>query len=223
MLKHVSNNINRRELTITAIFAVFAALLFMPLFHLRNLGPIDFWWWMSAVLVLLIASGGIVDRNYWRTLRTDLKGKLPWKIAAGLVAAGGLFLVFYFGNIMSRYLFTMAGSDIKAIYEFKGDAATLKIIILMAIVIGPGEEIFWRGFLQRRLTNQFGDIKGLATATFLYALVHIASGNAILVLAALVCGVFWGYLYHRYGSITINIVSHTVWDIAVFAIFPFTG
>ena len=44
----------------------------------------------------------------------------------------------------------------------------------------------------------------------------------MLLLAALVCGVFWGWLYIRFDSILLNAVSHTAWDVAVFLIFPFS-
>jgi hypothetical protein len=43
----------------------------------------------------------------------------------------------------------------------------------------------------------------------------------MLVLAAAVCGLFWGVLYLRTGSILLVAVSHTLWDIAVFVLFPF--
>jgi len=57
--------------------------------------------------------------------------------------------------------------------------------------------------------------------TALYALVHVGSGNPMLVLAAAACGFFWGWLYMKTGSALLVIVSHTVWDIAVFLIVPF--
>ena len=40
------------------------------------------------------------------------------------------------------------------------------------------------------------------------------------VLAALTAGLFWGLLYKRTGSALIIIVSHVVWDIAVFLVVP---
>jgi hypothetical protein len=43
----------------------------------------------------------------------------------------------------------------------------------------------------------------------------------MLIVAALVAGLFWGWMYMRYNSMVMNIVSHTVWDIAVFLILPF--
>ena len=90
----------------------------------------------------------------------------------------------------------------------------------MALVIGPGEELFWRGFLQRRLQAQAGPGRGLVLATLLYAAVHIASSNPILVLAAFVCGLFWGLLYLRYQSMLLNMLSHLIWDLAIFLLLP---
>jgi uncharacterized protein len=221
MLNKVANRNCRRELIITLFYAVLAALFFIPLFLFRGFGPIDFWWWMSAALVILIVSGIIADRNYFRALKADIATKAAWKIAAGLGAACVLFALFFFGNIISRYLIELAGRDINAIYGFKENADPLRIVMLMALIIGPGEELFWRGFLQRRFSDNLGDRYGFVISTALYALVHTASGNFMLVAAALVCGVFWGFLYYKYKSLTINIISHTVWDIAVFFIFPF--
>ena len=59
-------------------------------------------------------------------------------------------------------------------------------------------------------------------ATALYAVVHLSSGNPMLILAALVCGLFWGLLYQRTGSITLVVISHTAWNLTVFLGFPFS-
>ena len=62
---------------------------------------------------------------------------------------------------------------------------------------------------------------GFAVATLLYALVHVSSCNFMLIMAALVAGVVWGGLYRffpdRFSAI---VVSHAVWDAAVFLWFP---
>ena len=43
----------------------------------------------------------------------------------------------------------------------------------------------------------------------------------MLILAALVAGGFWGLLYLRIGRIAPLIVSHVLWDLAVFLLLPF--
>jgi membrane protease YdiL (CAAX protease family) len=43
----------------------------------------------------------------------------------------------------------------------------------------------------------------------------------LLVLAALVAGGFWGFLYLRTGRIAPVAVSHAAWDLLVFLVLPF--
>jgi membrane protease YdiL (CAAX protease family) len=201
--------------------AALAAALFVPLFILRGIGPFDFWWWMSAAIVLLVGLGAGLDADGMAALRRDL-GEGVWrKIGLGLLAAAALYAVFFIGNWASRLLLPFAGADIGQVYRFKAGAPVLRIVLSMALIIGPGEELFWRAYLQRRWQKCFGPFAGWLAATALYALVHAGSGNPMLVLAAAVCGLFWGFLYMRTGSPLLVAVSHTVWDVAVFLVLPF--
>lgn len=203
------------------LIAALAAALFVPLFVLRGIGPFDFWWWMSANLVLLVGLGAGLDADYLAALRRDLGEGVSRKIGLGLLAAAALYAVFFIGNWASRLVLPFAGADIGQVYGFKTGAPVLRIVLSMALVIGPGEELFWRAYLQRRWQKRFGPLAGWLATTALYALVHAGSGNPMLVLAAAVCGFFWGYLYWKTGSALLVVVSHTVWDIAVFLVVPF--
>jgi len=201
--------------------AVLAVVLFVPLFVLRGLGPLDFWWAMSGVLTLLFGLGAALDPEFVPSIRRDFRSGAGRKILSGLASAAGLYAVFLAGNAVSRVMFSFAGSGISAVYGFKEGASPLRVALLLALVIGPGEELFWRGFLQRRWQARFGPERGLAAAAVLYPAVHLGSGNPMLVLAAAICGVFWGVLYRRTGSLLLVAVSHTLWDLAVFVFFPF--
>lgn len=195
-------------------------LLFCPLFVFHAIGPLDFWWWMSANLVLLIAWAAATDSVFRCSIFKDLHAGLPRKFFFGLLSALVLYGVFFVGNIVSQKLFAFAGQDIAAVYDFKSGVAPVRVWLLLTLVIGPGEEVFWRGYLQHALALRFGPANGCFLAAMLYAGVHLASGNVMLVLAALVCGFAWGWLYFRFGSILLNAVSHTAWDVAVFLLWP---
>jgi membrane protease YdiL (CAAX protease family) len=204
----------------TAIL-IAAIALFGPLFVYRSIGPLDFWWWMTANLVILIGWAAYVSPAFRSSVSNDIRAGLPKKIALGFASAAVLYAVFFAGNILARKLFPFAAQGIAAVYDFKSGVAPARVWILMTLVIGPGEEIFWRAYLQRALSRRIGTWPGFLLATVLYAGVHAGSGNVMLILAALVCGLFWGWLYLRFNSITLNAVSHTTWDIAVFLLFPF--
>ena len=205
--------------TLPAIFpGILAAALFIPLFAIRRIGPFDFWWWMSLNAVAVMAYSFFSDRSYLKLIKDDLKTGLVKKILLGGVSAVLLYGFFYAGNEVSRVIFPFAENGINQVYAFKEGASVLRMALLMIFLIGPGEEIFWRGFLQRRWQTRFGSLKGYWFAALLYALVHLASGNIMLVLAAGVCGLFWGAMFSRYRSVVMLVVSHIVWDLMIFLI-----
>ena len=207
------------KLTISTTLS--AVVLFVPLFITRGLGPVDFWWWLSADLVILVSIAAISDPAWGRAIRQDLAGNLRFKIGMGILSALFLYGVFALGNFFSRSIFAFAKGGIQDVYAFKTGVSGLRIAVLMTMIIGPGEELFWRGFLQRRFQVKAGRYPGFLLAAGIYTLVHLGSANVMLVLAAGVCGLFWGYLYLRYGSITLNVISHTLWDVTVFLWLPF--
>jgi len=47
--------------------------------------------------------------------------------------------------------------------------------------------------------------------------------GVMLVLAAATCGLFWGWLYLRFRSVIILVVSHVLWDLAIFLFAPLAG
>lgn len=201
---------------------ILGTILFVPLFIFREIGPLDFWWWMSSNLLILLSLALIFDKSYFPMIKNDLQEKIPAKILTGLVSAVALYLVFFLGNYLSRLMYNFAGEGIEGVYQFKGDAPGIRIMILMALIIGPGEELFWRGYIQRHFETRFGRWGGFLLATAFYTGVHVFSGNPMLILAAFVAGLFWGWMFMKYKSMVMNIISHTVWDVAVFLIVPFS-
>lgn len=203
--------------------SLLAVGLFVPLFLSRLLGwNVDFWWWLSLNISVCTAAAAFRNPEFTAGLRRDLTEGFWRKLACGAAAAAFLYFVFAAGNVLSRLVFSQAGAGIDGVYSFKGGASALRVGLLMALVIGPGEELFWRAGLQGRLAAKQGQWRAFLLATALYTGVHLASLNPMLIVAAGVCGAFWGLLYLRFRSPLINMVSHTLWDIAVFLLFPFS-
>ena len=82
-------------------------------------------------------------------------------------------------------------------YVTKAELNPAVIGLLLFFIMGPAEEIYWRGFVQETLTGRFGRTTGLLVTSAIYALVHIFAFNFMLLIAAAVCGLFWGLLYLR--------------------------
>ena len=101
-----------------------------------------------------------------------------------------------------------------------GNAGWL-ISLLLLFVIGPAEEFFRRGYVQRTLSETLNPNKAFIITTLVYTLVHVPSLNLMLILAALVCGVAWGGFYRLFPEkLPAILLSHALWDAAAFVWFP---
>lgn len=142
-------------------------------------------------------------------------------IGLGIVIAAVLWGIFWVGDKASQWMFpSFARVQVNGIYGMKTGVNPWLLSCLMLFIIGPAEELFWRGYVQKTMTARWG-IYGAIGAILLYALIHLFSLNFMLIMAALVCGVVWGGLFYffprRFPAI---IISHALWDAAVFIWFP---
>lgn len=152
------------------------------------------------------------DNRKQRPRRRDL--------AVGLGSAAALYGIFQVGDRLTRRLLPTAGRDIEAVYQLRATAPRARIALALASVIGPGEELFWRGLIQRSLQPRFGRLGAALVASGVYAAVHAVSENLTLTGAAGVAGLFWGLLYAGEQRLPALIVSHVAWDIWIFLIAP---
>lgn len=140
-------------------------------------------------------------------------------VLLGLASAAALYFVFMAGNAVSRALFSFGGAQIDSVYGLGAATPRWVIAVLLIVVIGPGEELFWRGYVQRRLTAEFG-LPGLAASVLAYGAAHIVTLNVMMIMAALVCGAFWAVQYHYFRSLRINMISHAAWAATIFVFAP---
>jgi membrane protease YdiL (CAAX protease family) len=138
----------------------------------------------------------------------------------GPLSAFLLYGIFWMGKEISSIIFPFAPEEISGIYLNKTQLNSYAIGFLLLFVMGPAEEIYWHGFVQRSFSRHFGAMNGVLITATVYALVHVFALNFMLVTAAAVCGFFWGWLYQREKSLLPVIISHSIWDIMIFVIFP---
>ena len=177
---------------------------------------VRFWWMMTGSALLLGLLSTCFNPRWWQ--RTEWNGA---NLLLGIVVAAALWGIFWVGDKASSWLFDFARPQVDTIYGMKSGESPWLLAGLMLFLIGPAEEIFWRGCVQQGFSERFGPDRGFLLTTLLYALVHAASCNFMLVMAAFVAGLVWGALYRffprRFAAI---IVSHALWDAAVFIWFP---
>jgi membrane protease YdiL (CAAX protease family) len=138
----------------------------------------------------------------------------------GLLSAFILYSIFYIGNIIAPYIVDESHSQVGLIYQMGDSSNKLFIFILLFFITSPGEEIFWRAFLQGGFTKHIGAFPAFILVSIIYACVHIFSNNAMLVMAAFVAGLYWGLQFLLRKDIVANIVSHAFFSAFIFAVFP---
>lgn len=197
---------------------IVAALLWFVMFSPWTAPHVNFWVTMALSGVVLTGLA------LWCSpeLREQVMGLLGWRnVALGVAIAATLWGVFWIGEKVAVWMFPFAEGQIGSIYSMKQGTDPWIIGALLLLVIGPAEELFWRGFVQQRLGKRWGPWKGFVATTAVYALVHIWSLNFMLVVSAAVVGGAWGLIYRFWPKgLGALVVSHAVWDVAVFLLFP---
>jgi len=176
---------------------------------------VNFWMTMTAAGLTLTLMSAFLGKDFKKQFSLSLKDVL-----IGLGSAVVLYVVFFLGDFFSKLLFDFAKDQVGQVYMMKEGENPLLLSLLLIFLIGPAEEIFWRGYVQRMLEPKFGSWVALIVTTLIYTLVHIWSFNFMLIMSAMVCGAFWGLLYKYNKNLVTLIVSHAVWDVSVFILFP---
>lgn len=178
--------------------------------------PFDFWLMMGVATILLSCLAVAFGRPLFA------KGDLSLKhLLIGVASAMFLYGVFWVGSeVLTVIMPSSRAEHLASIYANKGSLPPVAVALLLFFPIGFGEELFWRGYVQRQFALKYGKWIGLALATSIYVAVHLPTGNPVLLLAALACGLFWGGLYAWTGSLTAVLVSHMIWDPLIFVVRP---
>jgi len=144
----------------------------------------------------------------------------PRDAVTGVASAAVLYGVFLVGDRLARTIMPSGDDDIADIYALRTLRPAPEIALRLAVVIGPAEELFWRGFVQPRMQARLGRWPGAAAGSAAYGLAHVVTGNATLVGAASVAGAFWSALAAAGTPMGSLVASHIAWDIWTFLVAP---
>lgn len=208
--------LKRNGVLFLVLSILIAAGLWTVMFSPATSSYVNFWGTMCVSAVVLLTLTFFSEVRWWNGWRLD------WKTAGlGVAIAAALWGIFWAGDKVSSWLFDFARPQVDEIYGIKSGISPVLLSLLLLFLVGPVEEIFWRGYIQKTLSEKMGRNIGAVTATLVYAGVHIPSCNFMLVMAALVAGAVWGCVYRfwpeKFGAV---LVSHALWDAAVFVWFP---
>jgi membrane protease YdiL (CAAX protease family) len=131
-------------------------------------------------------------------------------IAVGLLLAA----IFVLGSLIVRTIppLVRLAEDVLG-YARLGD---LWIIVVITLVNGIAEELFFRGALFAAI----GVRHAVLISTVLYASTTIAGGNPVLVFAAAVLGTVVALQRRATGGILAPILTHIIWSLSMLLVLP---
>jgi len=206
--------IRRRRLVVGVVLV--AGVLLMAYSLNQPPGAAAFYW-LTLALAAVWTVGSLLSGplHLGRTARQDRAARpVVTGIVTGL-ALGGLFLL---GGLVVRNIPPIA-ERITRVLEYTNHGPLL-LIVLIALVNGIAEELFFRGALYTAL----GRFYPVAVSTLLYAIATSATGNPMLGFAALVLGTVCGLQRRATGGVLAPVLTHMVWGlIMVLALPPIFG
>lgn len=184
----------------------------------------------SAVLASIIVSElgyfgiGWLYIHRWLGRLGDIV-RIPSLRESGLIL-GGAFLAFVGSNVisvlLSPYISDVETGVGRVLTEFP---ILLPVMIVLSIVlIGPAEELLYRGAIQGRLRRTFDGPVAILIAALLFTSVHAVgrTGSILAVALSLVpilfVGIVFGIAYERTGNVVVSMLVHGFYNALLFTI-----
>lgn len=202
--------VRRRRWIVVVVLVAGAVLLG---FTLRSTPGESSFYWLTLSLAAVWTLGAFLSgplhlgsiRFRGRNQRPVITG-----VVIGLVL-GGVFLA---GGLVAREIPPVADLITRVLqYTVVGP---LWIIVLIAVVNGIAEELFFRGALYTAL----GGFHPVAISTLLYVIATSASGNLMLGFAALILGTVCALERRATGGVLASFLTHLVWGLIMVLALP---
>lgn len=196
---------------------LFWFLLFSPWTEISIRIHNEFFWHGMAAATLALGCLALLRQ---RAKLGRLFAFEPRFLLWGLLHAGFLYGLSWLGVFLVTEIFPGATAQLQAIYATRYQLDPAIIAALLVLVIAPCEEIFWRGLVLEELLAKLPPRPALWIAIGLYTFVHLWAMNPMLLLAAFVLGAHWSLLYWKFNSLVPGLISHALWDVLIFVLFP---
>ncbi|OBA85366.1 abortive infection protein [Mycobacteriaceae bacterium 1482268.1] len=201
----------RRRIAVAVVAVVGAAVLGYSLS--RPAGDESFYW-LTFALAAVWTLGALISRPlhlghvrfFGRNQRPVITGTFIGLLLGGAFVAGGLFA----REIPALRDYTAA------VLEFASHGS-LPLVVLITVINGLAEELFFRGALYSALEKHHPAI----VSTIVYVIVIGASTlNPMLTFAAVVLGAVCAFERRATGGVLAPILTHMVWGLIMVLVLP---
>jgi membrane protease YdiL (CAAX protease family) len=93
------------------------------------------------------------------------------------------------------------------------DAVMLSRVLILLVLVGPAEELVFRGAIQGSLGDRLGGWPAILIAATLFGFGHVspwavAPGDLLWLVAQTGAGVVLGWVYHRTDNLVVTALTH---------------
>ena len=135
-----------------------------------------------------------------------------------LVGVGGWILTGIVTAILVRFFPVEVPEWFRRMVTAENLEDLAAFLLLTWILIGPCEELFFRGALQNALTRWGGAAPGILMAGLFFGAAHFDATLWVRSVGAFIIGIVYGVTYHRRRSLVPCIVAHSLNDTISFAL-----
>ncbi|WP_458186788.1 CPBP family intramembrane glutamic endopeptidase [Haladaptatus sp. NG-WS-4] len=141
-------------------------------------------------------------------VRLPTLSDLGWTVGGFVVFYGGLIAV---SLVLATFGIQSAQSELTTLGE-QDPRVFLLLIPLSFLLIGPGEELLYRGVVQERLRESFGRWPAIALASLIFAFVHVFSlqgaGKLVYLSILFVLSPILGAAYEYTRNLLVPVLIH---------------
>ncbi|WP_410766531.1 CPBP family intramembrane glutamic endopeptidase [Haloferax sp. DFSO60] len=183
---------------------------------------------ISLILLQGVAFGGVaLAYSLVRNLDFDYFGiRIPSfrdliAVALGYVTAIGVLIV---SAIVITTLSVEPGSNQVSEIAAQDPNVLLLLIPASFLLIGPGEELLFRGVVQNRIRESFGVVPGIAIASAIFAAIHYvaltggAGGRLITITILFFPSVVFGSAYELTDNLAVPALIHGAYNATLFSL-----
>ncbi|ENU0285407.1 CPBP family intramembrane glutamic endopeptidase [Listeria monocytogenes] len=174
--------------------------------------PRVFWYLYGAGMLFLLSF--VIFNDDLKKEFSFVKGILPG-IFSGIV----LYIIFYIGAFIIKVMPGGLENSVEAAFN-KYSTHSLIIWLLLIVAIIPGEEIFWRGFVLKRLSHYFNPWFSNVFAALLCMVMMFPSGNFAAIIGIFVASLVWNIMYSYRPSLLMLYLSHLTFAFLLLAALP---
>jgi len=154
----------------------------------------------------------------WAGVRSYLGVRVPTLREVGVVAGGYVVLIVVLVSVaavVTRFLPEPAENQAAATAAQNPEIIPV-LVVVMFLVVGPCEEVLYRGIVQQRLRERLSVAPAIAIAAAVFAAVHVValagspSAMAVTIVVLFFPGLVLGAVYEYTGNIVVPALLHSI-------------